>query len=183
LDLDGRILTDGNLDGFLPGEGAGIVLLARPGDRRVNSPPAALLLGAANGFEKGHRNSPEPMLGDGLTQTLQALFGALPGGQLPCRAVMANLNGESFGAKQWGIALLRNRDCFIESPELFHPAECFGEVGAAMGPISIAIVTCWLERKVRDSPFLVWCAADEGPCAACYIAPCAEPERGRHGNR
>lgn len=171
LDLDDRLLDEGVPDGFLPGEGAGFVTLARPGDRSVAAKPLATLNGMSEGFEKGHLASSEPMRGDGLAKTLRALFQAVPPSLLPCNAVLANLNGESFGAKQWGIAYIRNRRYFSEGLEIFHPAEYFGDAGAAMGPILIGMAAQWLSRGKSRTPFLVWCAADEGPCTAAFVAP------------
>jgi 3-oxoacyl-[acyl-carrier-protein] synthase-1 len=171
LHMEGRILCDEHPDGFLPGEGAGLALLARPGDPGVPRGPAALLAGMAEGFEEGHLGSTRPMRGDGLATALAALFGSLAPSLLPCRNVLASLNGETLGAKQWGIAYVRNRRHFVDEPLLVHPAEFFGDAGAAMGGILVAMAAEWLSLGKHSEPFLVWCAADEGECAAACVAP------------
>lgn len=176
LDLDRRILNDANLDGFLPGEAAAFVLLARHKPEAPQAGTIGLIQGTAAGFEKGHRGSEEPLLGDGLSETLAGLFAELPEALRPCRDVYANLNGEANGAKEWGIAYLRNKPSFAEDHQLHHPAECMGETGAAMGPVLVAIAATQLSAGATAGPSLIWCAADGGERAALYLSRAAAGE-------
>jgi len=169
LDADGRLLNELNPDGFLPGEGAGFVALARVAAVRDRWEPRGLVVATGQGFEKGHLGSPEPLLGDGLSEAVAMTLGATPPDRLPCTAVYANLNGESLGAKEWGVAYLRNKRFFADPFDLVHPAEGTGDAGAAMGPILVALAALNLAQHAGAT--LVWCAADEGERAALCVAP------------
>ncbi len=170
LDFDGRILNEANLDGFIPGEGAGFVALA-PASRRSEARPLGRILAAAKGFEPGHLYSEAPMRAEGMTQTLADLFEQVSPEWLPCHTAYVNLTGEQVGAKEWSIAWMRNRPFLSEGLNVLHPAEAFGEAGAAMGPIMVALGLRGWMRAYHAGPLLVACSADQGECAAVYLAP------------
>jgi len=170
LDFDGRILNEANLDGFVPGEGAGFVALT-PSSLRSEAPVMGSILATAKGFEPGHLYSEEPMRAEGLTKTLAELFEQVSPEWLPCRTAYVNLTGEHVGAKEWGIAAMRNRPLMSEELNLLHPAEAFGEAGAAMGPIMVALGLCGWMRSYHAGPLLIACSADQGECGAVYLAP------------
>src|SRR5688572_18344182 len=54
LDMQGRLKSESNLDGFIPGEGAAFLLLARPGNEGTRKPSLAMLSGFAAALEEGH---------------------------------------------------------------------------------------------------------------------------------
>ncbi len=168
LDFDRRLLNDLNTDGFLPGEAAALILLARGTAWRGRWEPRGVVLGPGAGFERGHLGSTEPLRGDGLSATLAATLEAVPADRLPCGAVYANLNGESLGAKEWGVAQLRNRRFFAPDVRLVHPAEYTGDAGAAMGPLLVALAALGLTE--RSGLALVWCSSDGGERAALCVA-------------
>jgi 3-oxoacyl-[acyl-carrier-protein] synthase-1 len=170
LDFDGRILNEANLDGFIPGEGAGFVALA-PALRRPEARPLGQILATAKGFEPGHLYSEEPMRGEGMTKTLAELFEQVSPEWLPCHTAYVNLTGEQVGAKEWSIAWMRNRPFLSEALNVLHPAEAFGEAGAAMGPIMTSLALRGWMRAYHEGPMLVACSADRGECAAVYLAP------------
>jgi len=169
LDVEGRLLNDVNLDGFLPGEGAAVVLLSKDPVQVAGSPPLGRLLAPRVGFERGHLRSTEPLLGDGLSETLATVLSAVPPASLPCGAVYMNLNGERLGAKEWGVAQLRNKRFFADDLEQVHPGECTGDAGAAMGPLLVALAATGF--KDRPGLALVWCASDEADRVALCVAP------------
>ncbi len=170
LDFDGRILNEANLDGFIPGEGAGFVALA-PASRRAEADPLGKILATAKGFEPGHLYSDAPMQVEGMTQTLADLFRQVSPEWLPCHTAYVNLTGEQVGAKEWAIAAMRNRPSLSDTLTLVHPAEAFGEAGAAMGPIMVSLAMRGWQRVYHTGPLLVACSADHGECAAVYLAP------------
>ena len=91
-----------------------------------------------------------------------------PGTSPKVRTVYAGLNGESLGAKEWGVALRRNAKYFDEALAIFHPAECIGDAGAALGPIMVACAAIGLGRGYRKGPCLVWATSD-GPARAAVL--------------
>lgn len=161
LDADDRILADGVMDGFAPGEGAGFLLLCSDRAReslaikprvKIHTPGLAL--------ENGHRYSDEPYTGDGLAQAVTSALDAL--NNEPVASILSSMNGENFGAKEWGVAYLRNSSAFEPLSRMEHPAECFGDTGAAAMPILTGIVAVGLQEGYRRGPALV-CCSSEGP--------------------
>ncbi len=169
LDADGRILGSGVMDGFIPGEGAGFVVLA---DSSVIGQsvagPAVTVVAAASASDPGHRGGTEPARGDGLAQALELLRGRLGGAVGPVGTTFAGLNGESFDAKAWGVARLRHADFFATGMALEHPADCFGDAGAATGAILLCLAFQALAAGDRVGPALVWAASD-GESRACAL--------------
>jgi 3-oxoacyl-[acyl-carrier-protein] synthase-1 len=169
LDAEGRVLGDRVMDGFIPGEGAAMLLLATPeGAARVGLPPLARVLATATGEEPGHRYSTEPYRGDGLAKAFQDAFAAAPSAS-QVRSVYAGFNGESLPAKEWGVAYLRSSDRFAKDCKVEHPADCMGDAGAALGPIMLALAATGLSKGYRASPCLVWSTSDRAPRAAALL--------------
>lgn len=161
LDADDRILADGVMDGFAPGEGAGFLLLCS--DRARESlavKPRVKIHSPGLSMENGHRYSDEPYTGDGLAQAVTSALEEL--NNEPVASILSSMNGENFGAKEWGVAYIRNAAAFEPASRMEHPAECFGDTGAAVMPILTGIVAVGLEEGYRRGPALV-CCSSEGP--------------------
>lgn len=158
LDQDNRVLAPGIMDGFCPGEGAGFLLLGC--ERTLPSTgtkPLARLSPPGLAEESGHRYSQQPYKGDGLAQ---AFTQALQSGEPPVRSVLCSLNGENFGVKEWGVAYMRNKENFAEGFRLLHPADGFGDIGAAFAPVLIGLVAWGIQQGTLQGPALVWCASE-----------------------
>lgn len=168
LDEEGRLRAPGVFDGFVPGEAAAFLAIAAPGvAARRGLRPIAVIDAAAVGEEPGHLYSAEPYRGEGLHAAIRRALEAAPGP--PVRTVYAGFNGEHLGAKEWGVAYLRNRPRFAERLRLEHPADCLGDTGAAMGPLLLALSAIGLGRGYRRSPCLVWCSSDRAPRGAALV--------------
>lgn len=169
LDRDRRVKSDVNLDGFIPGEGAAFLLLASEGAAAARGLSAiAAISPAAVGFEPGHLYSPEPYRGEGLAATIQGLLasGAAPA---PITDVWSSMNGESHWGKEWGVSYLRSRPAFADPFAIHHPADCYGDAGAAAGPILAGLAA--LDVGKRRSPALVYGSSDRGARAALVVTP------------
>lgn len=168
LDGEGRLLG-ASMDGFIPGEAAAFLLLGPRGTaRRLRRAPVALVAGVATGVERGHRSSAEPYLGEGLAEVFQALFRTLAETP-PVRCVYAGLNGENLPVKEWGVAYLRSAERFAAELETEHPADCLGEVGAALGPAMLALAALGLAKGWNAEPCLVWSTSDGESRAAALL--------------
>jgi 3-oxoacyl-[acyl-carrier-protein] synthase-1 len=171
LDMQQRIRTDVNADGFAPGEGAGFLLLASPEAARARRlKPLAQILATATGHEESHIGSEAPYRGDGLAATFQTLF-AEPGAADadPVGCVYASFNGENYWAKEFGVSLLRNKPRFADDHQMEHPSECFGDLGAAQGAVMLALAVLGIEGGYRRAPALVYTSSDAGTRAAVLI--------------
>jgi 3-oxoacyl-[acyl-carrier-protein] synthase-1 len=167
LDQEQRILGPRVMDGFIPGEGAAFFVLsghaARNGARVVVN-------GVASAMDEGHRYGTAPAKGEGLDVALKQLrqrSGSLPG---PIGTTFAGFNGESFDAKLWGVARLRHNDLFSATMVIEHPADKYGDAGAATGAILLALAAQSLATGTRQGPALVWAASDREPRACAVLA-------------
>ena len=166
LDAERRVLAEGVADGFAPGEGACFMLLGSGAGGR----PLAHIVGAATGTETGHRYSEETCRGDGLAQAFQALFAIDGAADEPVKTVFAGLNGENFGAKEWGTAYLRSKEQFAGDMELHHPVDCFGDPGAALGPLHIGLGAIGIRGQYVGAPCLAWASSDRGERGAALLS-------------
>jgi 3-oxoacyl-[acyl-carrier-protein] synthase I len=164
LDAEGRLLGPGVSDGFIPGEGAGFIVLSSPA---VSPESGVQVIAAASASDPAHRTSTLPARGEGLAQALETLRGRVSG-QAPVATVFAGLNGESFDAKQWGVARLRHSDFFAGQLHLTHPADRCGDAGAALGAILLVLAATAVGGGARPSPALVWAASD-GDARGCAL--------------
>lgn len=160
-----RLLTPDWSDGFVPGEAAAALLLAPPG-------PAPLgIVAAGFGVEPAPVESGRPLRADGLTlafrQTLAAAGIAMAGAGWR----LGTMSGEQFWFKEHDLAvsrLLRGRH---EPVELWHPADCIGETGAAALPVCLALAFEAARKGwAPGDPVLVAASNDDGRCAALLVA-------------
>jgi len=170
LELEERVKTDLSWDGFIPGEGAGFLLLgAQKAASRLGMPTLGTVTPVSMGFEEGHLYSKAPYRGDGLAQTFQQLVstGVV---DAPIGEVYSSMTGESHWAKEWGVAHLRSRAAFREDCEIHHPADCYGDVGAASGPLMAGLASLGMRERYRRSPSLVYGSSDRGARAATIVS-------------
>ena len=167
LDRDRRVKSSQNLDGFIPGEGAGFVLIASAAvAKSLDLRPLAVPSGVVSGSEPGHLACEEPYRGDGLaTATAQLLTAARLSS--PITEVWSSMNGESYWAKEWGVAFLRNREAFKPDHAIHHPADCFGDTGAACGPLLVSLAARSLARA--PGPVLIYASSDGGERAVLAL--------------
>lgn len=162
LDRAGRLASSMNMDGFVPGEGAAFILILNTQmARSVGLEPMARVTATAHGFEKGHLYSDEPYLGEGLAATVRDLL-AEEGPSSPIRNVFSSMNGERYWSKEWSVTVVRNVGAFHEDAEIHHPADCFGDTGAAGGPLLAGLTAVGIEEGYRAPPCLVYASSDDG---------------------
>lgn len=174
LEAEGRILGPTVSDGFIPGEGASFLVLAHDsataGEGMAGG--SATVTAAASAQDPGHRSGSAPARGEGLATAIELLRSRLPGPQL-VETTFAGLNGESFDAKQWGVARMRHGDFFSPDAVTNHPADCFADAGAATGALLLSLAARALARGERRGPALIWAASD-GETRSCALLSRAE---------
>jgi 3-oxoacyl-[acyl-carrier-protein] synthase-1 len=157
-----RLLTDSNSNGFMPGEGAGALLVA----------PAAeggslVCTGIGLGVEPAHINSEEPLRGNGLTAAIKSALqdAGCELQQLDFR--VADLSGEQYYFKEAALAfgrVLRKRKAEFD---LWHPAEFTGETGAVSGVTNLAVaMMAGRKQYAPGGGVLLHASADDGTRAA-----------------
>lgn len=173
LDAEGRLLGPRVSDGFIPGEGASFLVLAHPSSA-AGAGIGVSVTAAASAHDPGHRSSSAPARGEGLAAAMAQLRARLPDPHVRVGATFAGLNGESFDAKQWGLARLRHADFFTEDASVCHPADCFGDAGAATGALLTCLAARALAQGDRPGPALIWAASD-GETRGCALLSGAQP--------
>ncbi len=168
LDGLGRLLAEGNPDGYAPGEGAAFLLLtphARLAQVRQGNLVALRRPGVAD--EPGHFFAAEPYRGEGLDRAFKGAFAEDFSGAI--HSIYSSMNGEHYWAKELGVAQLRNRTRLPEGVRIVHPAEGYGDLGAATGAALVALAAEHLHRDRTAQANLVYCSADLGRRGALVL--------------
>jgi 3-oxoacyl-[acyl-carrier-protein] synthase-1 len=132
-----RLLTEANSDGFMPGEAAGALWIGA-NSTETRQAPQLLCTGIGFGRERATIQGGGPFRADGLTQAIMACLDDA-GRQLhEFDFRITDNSGESFYFKESSLALTRSMRQSKEAFDLWHPAECTGECGAATGVTVIA---------------------------------------------
>ena len=158
LDDDDRILADGIMDAFVPGEGAGFLLLSSKPVDFQGSGKQIKIYPPGISIETGHRYSEQPYKGDGLAQAFKL---ALTSSNLgPIKTLYSSLNGENFSAKELGVATTRNSNKIDNDCKIMHSADCFGDIGAAYFPVSTGLIAMGLLNHYLDSPVINYASSE-----------------------
>jgi 3-oxoacyl-[acyl-carrier-protein] synthase I len=167
-----RLLTGLNSNGFIPGEAAGALLLGAP----TGSPGELVCTGIGFGREAAHIDSEQPLRGDGLSQAVKAAL-AEAGCELHEMAFrITDTSGEQFYFKEAALALLRTMRMRKPEFDIWHPAECTGESGAAAGVAIIASARAACEKRYALGPnILAHMGNDAGDRAALALQFRAPP--------
>lgn len=155
-----RVLVDDATDAFVPGEGAAALVVT------AAAPGALATIADVGVAEDAFRvDGDEALTGNGITAAVRdAMADAIPG-----REVWAGLNGESWTAKEWGLAARRNHRALSPDASLRHPVECFGDPGAALGAMLLGLAALALRRGASSGPCLAWALSDEGLRGAARV--------------
>jgi 3-oxoacyl-[acyl-carrier-protein] synthase-1 len=170
LDAEDRVLAEGIADGFAQGEGACFLALATEAALTKHQLTSLGTIGRPGlGSEEGHRYSEEAYKGDGLAEAMRDALAATE--TKPVQHIFCSLNGENFGAKEWGVGFARNSKNLHPEFVLEHPADCFGDLGAATAPVLIGLAAMALRQRHRPGPVLSWASSDRaGRGAVCISA-------------
>jgi 3-oxoacyl-[acyl-carrier-protein] synthase-1 len=161
LDKEDRLLSSFAPDGFVPGEAACFLLVASEQVHSAIRDKVLLELSPpALTQEAGHRyNSDVPYRGEGLASAFaQAIQQAKPG---KIKTIYSSMNGESLSAKEYGVSMLRHQRYFDTHVSHEHPAECFGDIGAAFLPVIIGLNAMHKQKQSALGPALAYCASDQ----------------------
>ncbi|MEN0108402.1 MAG: hypothetical protein AAGC84_18550 [Pseudomonas sp.] len=146
-----RLLTSQNSNGFIPGEGAAAVLVGRA---LASETWQLTCVGLGFGMEKAAINNAEdlPLRGDGITQAVRAALQEAGCGLESMDYRLTDLSGEQYYFKEASLALSRNLRVRKEYFPLWHPADCIGECGAAIGPAMLAVALAAARKGYGEGP-------------------------------
>jgi 3-oxoacyl-[acyl-carrier-protein] synthase I len=161
-----RLLTQANSNGFMPGEGAGALLVGRhsgEGERLFCS-------GIGFGIEGSHVDSDQPLRADGLTFAIRNALAEAGCEMDDMDYRITDLSGEQYYFKEAALALSRTLRRRKEEFELWHPAECVGEAGAMAGAAVVALADAACRKGyTKGHNILAHMAGDTGQRAALVL--------------
>lgn len=155
----GRLKTRNDPVGFTPGEAAAFILLERPalaaGGREL---PPALLTDLREETEENVLGADRPPTGRALAR---AAAGAL--GQGGRGTIYVDLNGETYRATDWGMALNRIPSPGLDGWARELPAASFGDTGVASTILAAALATRAFIRRYAVGDKALVLSSGDGP--------------------
>lgn len=160
-----------NAWGFIPGEAAGSVLLmGGEAIRRLQLEPLAQVLGVGTGFEPKRIKTEAVCIGEGLTETFRIALANLPDGAR-VTDVYCDMNGEPYRADEYGFTCLRTKEAFAAVSEFVAPADCWGDVAAAGGPLHVGLaVVAGAKSYANGAHAFVWASSEGGERGAAMLS-------------
>jgi 3-oxoacyl-[acyl-carrier-protein] synthase-1 len=132
-DEEGRLLAEQNSNGFMPGEGAGALLVGPPKGQAGE----LLCTGIGFGVEPAPIGSGEPLRADGLTQAIKACLADAGCQMHDMDFRITDVSGEQYYFKESALAVGRTLRRRKAAFDVWHAAECIGETGATAGVAAI----------------------------------------------
>ena len=161
-----RLLTAKNSNGFMPGEGAGALLVGAPQGQQGE----LVCTGIGFGRESAHIDSSEPLRAEGLSQAIKASLGEAGCQMHDMDFRIIDNSGEQYYFREAALALSRTLRQRKAEFDMWHPAECTGEAGAASGVAVIATAQAACSKAYTKGPnVLVHWASDAGQRAAVSL--------------
>jgi 3-oxoacyl-[acyl-carrier-protein] synthase-1 len=158
-----RLLTARNSNGFIPGEGAGAVLVGRPTD----GPELLWCTGVGLSVETAHIDSEQPLRAEGLTAAIRQALAEAAADIHDIDYRIGDMSGEQYYFKEATLALARLVRRPKDGFEVWHPAECIGETGALAGVSILALADAAARKQYAPgSAVLAHMANDAGRRAA-----------------
>ena len=160
-----------NAWGFIPGEaGAALLLVGESAARAMGLQPLAAVLGVGSAHEPKRIKTETVCIGEGLTEAFSAALATLRAGS-KVTDIYCDMNGEPYRADEFGFTALRTKEHFESASDFVAPADCFGDVSAAGGPLHL-MLACVAEQKgyANGSLAFAWASAEMGERAAALVA-------------
>jgi 3-oxoacyl-[acyl-carrier-protein] synthase-1 len=155
VEASGRLHSLQNSWGITPGEGSGFCLLASgTWCHESGLTPLAELVTSAVTEEPVVLGSERVCTSEGLSNAFEV---ALAGTSLQIDDVICDMNGETYRAVEFGLALVRHANRFNNPGQFQTPATCWGDVGAASGPLFCSLaVAAWQRGYARGPTAMLW---------------------------
>jgi 3-oxoacyl-[acyl-carrier-protein] synthase-1 len=162
LEVQSRLLTQGNSNGFIPGDAAAAILVSRPSEK-----PQLSIDGLGFATEPATIETEEPLRGDGMARAMKAALADAGREMHHIDFRIADISGEQYYFKEAALALARVLRVRKEEVDLWHPAESIGEIGSAIGPTMLAFADAAARKGYAPgSNILLHLANDAGQRAA-----------------
>ena len=198
LEAENRLCRPGSPDGLVPGEAAAVLALSctgvAPTPHARGAGPSFLGAGerermplatvcavdvARLGEPSARPPTPPETLDDELPPEARAT-GALLGRliescpQTPLEWTLTDVNGEARRVREWTVAWQEQR-----RPGARHdrPADYLGDVGAASGPLCVALAASYWQAQCAPSSSVLVALHSDGPARGALVLQAPRPER------
>ena len=171
LDQNRQLATSYHRGAFFPGEGAGaFVVTADSVVRRYGLDSLAVIRGIGTATEAKLIKTDAVCLGEGLTECVRKAVTPLRLPDETVEGIICDINGERYRSEEWGFTLLRLPEAFVDPTGYDLPASCWGDMGAASGPLFVALaVTAGKRRWAKGKRYLIWNSSEGGQRAAAVL--------------
>jgi 3-oxoacyl-[acyl-carrier-protein] synthase-1 len=158
--------------GLFPGEGAAALILERASDAAARGAPVRARLGAlALDTEATPLGERYPIRGEAGSRVVAAVLEA-EARPTDIHRVLIDMTGERWRAIEWSLIETR---CLGELPpgwQIWHPADCFGDLGAATGLVHAGLaVRAFARGYAGPGGVLLYAASPRGQRAAATLWP------------
>jgi len=162
-----RLLTSNNSNGFIPGE-AGAALVVEPVyDKQEHQ---LVCVGLGFGIEEAHIYSEEPLRADGLTLALKESLVDANCGESVLDYKITDISGEQYYFKEASLAFSRIDRTKRTEFDIWHPADCIGDVGSALAVVMLAVIKLACEKQYsKGSKVLAHLGNDDGKRSAMIL--------------
>jgi 3-oxoacyl-[acyl-carrier-protein] synthase-1 len=162
-----RLYTSQNSNGFIPGEAGAALVVESANSKQENQ---LVCHGLGFGIEKAHVNSEEPLRADGLTAAIKESLSDADYGESILQYKITDISGEQYYFKEASLAFSRIDRTRREEFDIWHPAECTGEVGVASGLIMLAVLKAACEKDYsKGDHILAHLGNDDGKRASIIL--------------
>jgi 3-oxoacyl-[acyl-carrier-protein] synthase-1 len=165
-----QLHTTSNAWGFVPGEAAGFSLLcSSEAAKRYGLTILGQLVAIANAHEENRIKTETVCIGQGLSQVVRQLLQSLPSNTLIDHTI-CDQNGEPYRADEFGFMLARTSASFVDASDFLAPADCWGDVGAASGPLFVILAAAAAWKRYAKGPHtLLWTSSEGGERTAAIM--------------
>lgn len=171
MDEQGILKSSANRNGFPPGEAAGFCLLTTGATALEFRVP---VLGWLETFGSAREKSPirteTICVGRGLSEAIKQATAPL---HLPDERVdeqICDLNGEPYRSEEFALTVLRTQLAFVDFARFVTPADCWGDVGAASGPLFANLaIAAGLRGYAKGPRTMIWASSENGDRAAAVV--------------
>jgi 3-oxoacyl-[acyl-carrier-protein] synthase I len=168
LETTWRIHREDESQGLVPGEAAAFLAISNS----ITENPLCRISGIGMDEEVSSCTvlSDGHPTGKGLERALQKAIDDAGIDESEIGVRLSDLNGERYGAMDSMLALSRFYRTYRKGLPIWHPAECFGEVGAAAGALLIQIGACaQFKGYAPEGSMVCETSSENGLRAACVL--------------
>jgi len=171
LDDSGRLCTSANRSAFVPGEAAGFFVVTTDATARGwRLPELATIRGVATTREPNPLASGRVCTGEALIAAIAQATASLHLPQEKLATTYCDINGERHRSEEFLCVPLRLPAPFVDANRYDAPADAWGDVGAASGPLYITLAVASAQRGYAHGPHvLAWTSSDGGIRAAVTL--------------